>query len=87
MKEFIEIRDTSEYAGFSHTEVIKTKSLIKMFKGEGDCGETIHFVFYDEAIGQQREFIAAYPNTITRDIAFSHYEAELDVAFSTKKAI
>lgn len=87
MKDFIEIRDTADPAEFTHTEVIRTSDLIKMFKGEGDSGETIHFVFYDTAIGRQRTFIAAYGTTTARDIAFDSYEEALGVAVPARKSL
>lgn len=87
MKEFIEIRESANPSDFTRTEVIRTKDLIKMFKGEGDTGETIHFIFYDTATGMQRCFIAAYGNNLARDIAFASYEAELDVAVPARKSL
>lgn len=85
MKEFIEIRET--LPEFSRTEIIRIRDLIKMFKGEGDSGDTIHFVFYDTATRTQRTFIAAYRTNLARDIAFASYEDELNVAIPLRKAL
>lgn len=73
---FIEIKENRD--GITITETIRIEDLLKMFKCEGDMGDGIGFEFFDRIANKRRQFMARYPNTYIRDVAWDEYQKELN---------